>query len=413
MNGELHLELIRNSSLKKEKKIAVIGAGIIGLALAYKLGKKGYKVTVFEKEAKEGMHQSGRNSGVLHCGLYYQPGSLKAQLSVKGIREMITFCKEHKLPFDLCGKVVVATNHKEIQALDLLAARGKKNGLQGLNYLNNVQLKKREPFVRAQKALLVPEEGIVDYKAVMSKMVQSVKEMGGTIFYDTPILSLKKISASYIEIQIKNNKEVFQHVVSCCGLWSDKTFSQITHEKSPLKIVPFRGEYLKFKSGYEDRINHLVYPVPDPQFPFLGVHFTRMIDGTREVGPNAVLALKRDGYNRNSFSFKDAYESITYPGLIRFISKNLLFSVNEFKSSLFLKDFISKAQKMIPDIDASMLERGPSGVRAQAISPKGELQMDFNVISKGKQTHVLNAPSPGATASLAIASYVINNYVLN
>lgn len=409
----MHLELIRNSSLKKEKKIAVIGAGIIGLALAYKLGKKGYKVTVFEKEAKEGMHQSGRNSGVLHCGLYYQPGSLKAQLSVKGIREMITFCKEHKLPFDQCGKVVVATNQKEIQNLDLLAARGKKNGLKGLNYLNNVQLKKREPFVRAQKALLVPEEGIVDYKAVMSRMVQSVKEMGGAIFYDSPILSLKKISTSNIQIQMKNNEEVFQHIVFSCGLWSDKTFSQITHEKSPLKIVPFRGEYLKFKSGYEDRVNHLVYPVPDPQFPFLGVHFTRMIDGTREVGPNAVLALKRDGYNRNSFSFKDAIESITYPGLLRFISKNLLFSVNEFKSSLFLKDFISKAQKMIPDIDASMLERGPSGIRAQAISPKGELQMDFNVISNGKQTHVLNAPSPGATASLAIASYVINNYVLN
>ncbi len=405
--------MTRNNGLKKEKKIAVIGAGIIGLAIAYKLSQKGYKVTVFEKESRVGMHQSGRNSGVLHCGLYYQPGSLKAKLSVSGIREMITFCKEHKLPFDQCGKVVVATNQKEIQDLDLLAARGEKNGLQGLIYLNNEQLRKREPFVRAKKALLVPEEGIVDYKAVMRKMVQKVKEMGGSIFYNTLITSFKETSNFKIQIKTKEITDKFDDLVSCSGLWSDKTFSQMTGEKSPLKIVPFRGEYLKFKPDFEDRVNHLVYPVPDSNFPFLGVHFTRMTDGTREVGPNAVLALKRDGYGRNSFSFKDSMESITYPGLLRFISKNFLFSVNEFKSSFFLKNFINKAQKMIPDIDSTMLERGPSGIRAQAISSEGELHMDFNITRNGKQTHVLNAPSPGATASLSIASHVINNYILN
>lgn len=399
--------------MKKENHIAVIGAGIVGLAIAYKLSQQGHKVTVFEKEVKEGMHQSGRNSGVLHCGLYYKPGSLKAQLSVKGIQEMIAFCKKYNLPYDRCGKIVVATNQEEIKALDLLASRGKKNGLLGLKYLNKSQLKKREPFVRARKALLVPEEGIVDYKSVMSKMISKVMEMGGNINYNTSITSLKELSNSSLQIQTKYNKQVFDYVVSCSGLWSDKTYSKISNEKSPIKIIPFRGEYLRFKSGFEDRVNHLVYPVPDAQFPFLGVHFTRMIDGSREVGPNAVLALKRDGYRRDSFSIQDAIESITYPGLIRFIFKNFRFSMNEFKSSLFLKNFINKAQKMIPDVDASMLERGPVGVRAQAISPQGELQMDFNIIRKGSQIHVLNAPSPGATASLAIASYVINKYLPN
>ena len=206
-------------------------------------------------------------------------------------------------------------------------------------------------------------------------------------------------------------KNSFDHVISCAGLWSDTNYKNLTNKKSPIKIIPFRGEYLKFKSGYEDRVNHLVYPVPDNRFPFLGVHFTRMIDGSREVGPNAVLALKRDGYNRNSFSFNDSLESLTYPGLIRFVSKNLKFSINEFKSSLFLKNFISKAKKMIPDIDDSMLERGTAGVRAQAISPKGELLMDFNIIRKGLQTHILNAPSPAATASFAIADYIIHNFL--
>ncbi len=178
-----------------------------------------------------------------------------------------------------------------------------------------------------------------------------------------------------------------------------------------MKIVPFRGEYLTFKKGFEDRVNHLVYPVPDAQFPFLGVHFTRMIDGSREVGPNAVLALKREGYTKSSFALKEALESLTYPGLLRFVAKNFQFSINEFKSSLFMKDFIAKAQKMIPDVDATMLERGPAGVRAQAISPQGELQMDFNIVRNGRQIHVLNAPSPGATASLAIASHIIKNYL--
>ena len=397
----------------KDKHIAIIGGGIIGLAVAYKLSMQQAKVTVFEKESQEGQHQSGRNSGVLHCGLYYQPGSLKAKLSVQGIREMIAFAKDNNIPHDVCGKVVVATSEKEKKSLEILAQRGHRNRLSGLSYLDHAALKKREPFVRAQKALLVPEEGIIDYKAVMQVLVQKIKENNGIVHFTTPITSIKEENAKEVQIQTANEVHIFDRVVVCGGLWSDTTFRQMTKETSPLKIIPFRGEYLKFKSGFEDRVNHLVYPVPDAQFPFLGVHFTRMMDGSREVGPNAVLALKRDGYHRTSFSLKDTFNSLTYPGLLRFIVQNFRFSVSEFKSSLFMKDFISKAQKMIPDVNASMLERGPAGVRAQAISPEGTLQMDFNIIQKGRQVHVLNAPSPGATASLAIASYIIENHLSN
>ena len=399
--------------MQKQKSIAVVGGGIIGLAVAYKLSQKKVKVTVFEKEANEGLHQSGRNSGVLHCGLYYQPGSLKAELSVQGIREMIAFAKEHQIAHDVCGKVVVATTDQEEKALDTLAQRGQNNGLSGLNYLCKTELKKREPFVRAQKALLVPEEGIIDYKGVMRVLIEKIKENNGSVYFQTPVNAINEETDKHVEISTKTGQQIFDYVVVCGGLWSDKTYSNLTKEKSPLKIVPFRGEYLKFKSGFEDRVNHLVYPVPDAQYPFLGVHFTRMIDGSREVGPNAVLALKRDGYKRSSFSLLDTYDSLTYPGLIRFVAKNFRFSINEFKSSLFMKDFIAKAQKMIPDVNATMFERGPAGVRAQAISPEGELQMDFNVERSGRQIHVLNAPSPGATASLAIASHIINKYLPN
>ena len=397
----------------KNKNIAIIGGGIVGLAIAYKLSKQGALIHVFEKESSIGVHQSGRNSGVLHCGLYYQPGSLKAQLSVNGIREMIDFCETHSIAHDVCGKVVVATTQKETKALDELASRGNKNGLKGLNYLSREELKLREPFVRAEKALLVPEEGIVDYTAVMQKMVHLIQENKGQIFYNTSIKSIEESSENEVVLSTPNNVYSFDYLVSCAGLWSDKTYTNLTRQKAPLKIIPFRGEYLKFKQGFEDRVNHLVYPVPDAQFPFLGVHFTRMIDGSREVGPNAVLALKREGYLKTSFSFKDSLESLTYPGLLRFIGKNIRFSINELKSSLFMKDFIAKAQKMIPDVDASMLETGPAGVRAQAISQEGKLQMDFNIIREGRQIHVLNAPSPGATASLAIASHIIENYLPN
>ena len=390
------------------KKIAVVGGGIIGLAIAYKLSFKN-KVVVFEKEKIQGFHQSGRNSGVLHCGLSYTPGSLKAELSVKGIREMIDFANQNKIDHDLCGKVVVATNEKEVLELEKLAEKGRKNGLKGLSYLSKDELKRREPNVVAKKALMVPEEGIIDYKAVMSSLVNLIKQNNGEVVLN---FEVNKIIEHKNKIQIQGNNDYeFDKLIACGGLWSDKLFSKSTLEKSPLKIIPFRGEYLKFKKEFNEVINHLVYPVPDSNFPFLGVHFTRMIDGSKEVGPNAVLALKRDGYSNTSFSFNDAVNSLSYPGLLRFISKNFAFSMNEFKSSFLKSSFIAKAQKMIPDVNSKMLERGPAGVRAQAVSIHGDLLMDFNIEKKGNQIHILNAPSPGATSALAIASHIIDNYI--
>ena len=394
----------------KGKKIAVIGGGIIGLATAYKLGLKGAKVSLFEKEQSFGLHQSGNNSGVLHCGLYYKPGSLKAKLAVEGIQKMVDFCKENQVPYDICGKAVVATNDKESIALENLAKRGNQNGLTGLKFLKNKELKTREPFVKATKALLVPQEGIVDYKRVMLVLAQKIKENGGEILTN---LSIEKVNETPDEIKVisKEQEFNFDYLFACAGLHSDRIFKLCTGKTSPIKIIPFRGEYLKFKKEYENLVNHLIYPVPDSKYPFLGVHFTRMIDGSKEVGPNAVFTFKREGYKKGSFSLKDSCESLTYKGLQKFILHNFSFAFDEFKSSLFLNDFVKKAKKMIPDIENHMLEKGPAGVRAQAVSEEGELIMDFSIEKTKRQIHLLNAPSPGATASLALADYIINKHL--
>ena len=393
------------------KSIAVIGGGIIGLATAYKLQIKypQAKIILFEKENSLGQHQSTRNSGVLHCGLYYQPGSLKAKLAVSGIEQMTKFCLENNVSHDICGKIVVASNDKEIKFLDDLADRGSKNGLDGLKFLSNVELKTREPFVSAKKALLVPQEGIVDYKEVMSVMANRIKSQGGEIILSTKITSVINKAETVVVSDDKNEWE-FDLIYNCAGLFSDRNYEKFTHKKRPLRIVPFRGEYLMLKPEAKKLVNHLIYPVPDPAYPFLGVHFTRLINGEREVGPNAVFAFKREGYTNRDFSFKDTIDAATYIGFIKFVANNFAFSMDEFFSSIFIEKFLKKAKKLIPDIDASMFIKGTAGVRAQAMDTNGKLLMDFNIIREKNQIHVLNASSPGATASLAIADYIIDNY---
>ena len=394
------------------KKIAIVGGGIVGLATAYKVQKliPTAKITLFDKEDTVGQHQSGRNSGVLHCGLYYEPGSLKSKLAVSGIRQMTDFCIENQIPHEICGKIVVASNSREELFLDNLADRGDKNGLKGLRYLSNEEMKSREPFVFAKKALLVPEEGIVDYKAVMQKLSHKILENNGEIILSTKIENAKNSNNSVI-LSGNNNEWEFDLVFNCAGLHSDRNYQTLTGKKRPLRIVPFRGEYLMLKEEARKLVNHLVYPVPDPKYPFLGVHFTRLINGEREVGPNAVFAFKREGYKNTDFSLNDTIDSLTYKGFINFVSKNFNFSLNELKSSIFISSFLEKAKKLIPEIDSSMFVKGTAGVRAQAMNDNGKLLMDFNILRDGNQIHVLNAPSPGATASLAIADHIISEYL--
>ncbi len=394
------------------RRIAIIGGGIVGLAIAYKLQLKysSDRVTVFEKESEVGMHQSSRNSGVLHCGLYYEPGSLKAKLAVDGIRQMTAFCRDHAIEHEICGKIVVASNNREGQFLKNLYNRGAANGLKGLKYLSKEELKLREPFVAAEEALLVPEEGIVDYKAVMTKLVELIQINGGQIITKTEIQSVIEKQDKLVLSDGYNEWEADQ-LVSCTGLHSDRAYEKFTGEKRPLRIVPFRGEYLMLKPEAKALVNHLIYPVPDPDYPFLGVHFTRMISGSREVGPNAVIAMKREGYSNRDISIRDTYDALAYKGFISFLAKNISFSLGEFHSSISTSAFLKKARKLIPDLNHGHFLKGLAGVRAQAIDNDGKLLMDFNIIRSGRQVHVLNAPSPGATASLSIADYVLKEYI--
>ena len=393
------------------KKVGIIGGGILGLAIAYKLQilYPKSKIILFEKDKNLGSHQSGRNSGVLHCGLAYEPGSLKARLAVSGIKQMTEFCEKNQIPYDLCGKIVVASDDRQSNFLDNLVYRGKKNGLDGLKILSQQELKQREPYVKSKKTLLVPQEGIVDYNKVMSCMAKKIKENDGEILLSTKIV---KVLEKGNEIIISDNKNDWKLdlIINCTGLFSDRNYQKFTGEKRPVRIIPFRGEYMSLKHDYSHLVNHLVYPAPDPKFPFLGVHFTRLINGDREVGPNAVFAFKREGYSNSHFSFQDTVDSLSYSGFMKFVLKNFKFSVSELGSSVFKSIFINQAKKLIPEIDSSMLKKGTAGVRAQAMDKQGKLIMDFNVIRKGNQIHVLNAPSPGATASLSIADYIINNY---
>ena len=390
-------------------KIAIIGGGIVGLSIGYKLQLiKGNKVTLFEKEQEVGLHQSGRNSGVLHCGLAYKPGSLKAKLAVNGIKQMISFCKKNNINHEICGKIVVANDDFEMKNLDNVYERGKKNGLNGLKFLSKSELKTREPYVVSKKSLLVPEEGIVDYKGVMKSLEKNIKEYGGSIKLSS---NIKKIENRINKIHINNVDDEFDLLINCSGLQADITFKNLTKEKRPLKIVPFRGEYYKLTESAKKLVNHLIYPVGNPKFPFLGVHFTKMINGDREVGPNAVLSLKREGYSNTDISISEMYDYITYPGFLKFIGKNFLFCMNEFSTSLLKSSFLNKAKILIPELRSEDVYSGPAGVRAQAIKYNGELHMDFEVIRKNNQIHLLNTPSPAATASLSIADYIIENYI--
>ncbi len=383
--------------------VIVVGGGIVGLAVALRLLESRANVTVrlLEKEGAVGRHQSGHNSGVLHAGLYYKPGSLKARLAATGIRRMIAFCERHAVAHEVCGKLVVAVDDSEVERLRELLARGTANGLAGLRWMTREEFREREPHVAGVAAVEVPEEGIVDYPAVCRAMAAEITQLGGEVLTGREVFELRRAGSRWRVEEFEAD-----YVFNCAGLHCDRVM-ELTGERAPVKIVPFRGEYFTLRPEAVGLVKHLVYPVPDPAFPFLGVHFTRMIRGGVECGPNAVLALEREGYSWGRFKLRDALEAALYPGLWKFMAKYPGMSWYEVKRSLSKAEFTKSLQRLVPDVRQEDLSPGGAGVRAQAMAPDGTLLQDFAIEQRPGILHLLNAPSPGATASLAIADELI------
>jgi (S)-2-hydroxyglutarate dehydrogenase len=394
--------------MNNEKSFIVIGAGLVGLATGYRLLERypSAKVTLLEKEPIVGSHQSTHNSGVLHAGLYYAPGSAKAKLAVSGIKQMIDFCQKEKIDHEVCGKLVVAVTEDELPRLEELYRRGISNGLSGLKQLDRNQLKKYEPYVNGISAVHVPEEGIVDYRQVCNRMAALIQERGGEIITNAAVNSIAYTANSWV-IQSATAEFNADFLINCAGLYCDR-IAEIAGEIPELKIVPFRGEYYQLLPAAQHLVKNLIYPVPNPQFPFLGVHFTRMIQGGIEAGPNAVLAFAREGYRLSKINPKELFETVTYPGLWHFLRKYPNTAFSEFAQSLSKTRFCQALQRLIPDIREKDLTPGHAGVRAQAMKPDGELVNDFHLLIRDNAIHVLNAPSPAATASLAIGQHIVS-----
>ena len=386
--------------------LAIIGGGIVGCATALAIASRepGLKITLFEKEAQLATHQTGHNSGVIHAGLYYKPGSLKAATCTTGREALYHFCAEHDIPHQRCGKVVVAVDETELQALDELERRGQANGLDGLQRLTASGLKDREPHVKGVAGLFVPQTGIVDYVRATQKMAEIFQSRGGVIHLQTPISQVREEADSYL-LKASGNTFRARGLVNCAGLHADRV-ARSAGLRPDLHIIPFRGEYYEFKPERSHLVKHLVYPVPDPQMPFLGVHFTRMIDGTVEAGPNAVLAWRREGYRRSDISLFDLADTLTFGGFWKLSTRFWRVGLEEHGRSFSKGLFVKNLQRLMPEIRSNDLVPGGSGVRAQAVDAQGRMVDDFCIQTKGRMIHVLNAPSPAATASLSIGEHI-------
>ncbi len=385
--------------------IIVIGGGIIGTATTYTISNNSdFKLLLIESENELAHHQTGNNSGVIHSGLYYKPGSLKAKNCIVGRELLYEFCKEYGIAHERCGKLVVATSDTELSSLNNLFERGTANGLGGIKKLKKEELKEYEPHVNGIAGLFVPQTGIVDYTQVTNKYAELLKSKNGNILLGCKFLSARE---SGNELIINTTKGEFKTklLVNCGGLYSDIIARQCGTDPG-LQIVPFRGEYYKIKKEKRYLVKNLIYPVPDINFPFLGVHFTRMIDGVVEAGPNAVLAFKREGYSKKDFSFSDVSRMIFFPGFIKMAAKYYKMGLEEFHRSFSKKAFVSALQKLIPEISIDEIEPGGAGVRAQALDKNGKLVDDFRIVEAKRMVHVLNAPSPAATASLSIGKTI-------
>jgi (S)-2-hydroxyglutarate dehydrogenase len=382
--------------------VIIVGGGIVGLATALQLQRTrpGLKILLIEKESALAKHQTGNNSGVIHSGLYYKPGSLKAANCIRGYYLLVEFCKEQGIPFELCGKIVVATEESERPQLNTLYERGLQNGLTGLKRLGKEELKEYEPHVNGLEGIHVPQTGIVDYRLVAEKYGEVLRANDAAIH-----LSEKVVSIKGNQVVTDKGSYTGKLVINCAGLYSDKV-AAMTVEKLNVRIIPFRGEYFKLRKEKEYLVRNLIYPVPDPSFPFLGVHFTRMAKGGVEAGPNAVLAFRREGYRKSDINLKELAESLAWPGFQKVAKKYWRTGMGEMYRSFSKAAFTTALQKLIPEIQSEDLDTGGAGVRAQACDREGGLVDDFLILESDYAINVCNAPSPAATSSLAIGETV-------
>ncbi len=389
----------------KSFDVAIIGGGIVGTATAMALtATAGRSVIVLEAEDRLAAHQTGNNSGVIHSGLYYKPGSLKANNCVAGREAMYRFCAEHGIPNERCGKIVVATDESELPRLKNLEERGGANGLDGLRRLSPEEIREHEPHIAGIAGLWIPQTGIVNYTKVTEAFAGIVRDRGGELRTGARVIGAQR-SAGEIILEMAGGEVAARNLINCAGLQSDRV-ARLCGVEPGVKIIPFRGEYYELAPSSHHLIRHLVYPVPDPQFPFLGVHFTRSIDGGVEAGPNAVLAFKREGYTKTSFSLRDTVETFTYSGALRMFSKHWKMGLGEFQRSYSKRRFLRALQRLLPELTMEDLKPGGAGVRAQAVAPDGGIIDDFRIVEAERMIHVLNAPSPAATASISIGQSI-------
>lgn len=387
--------------------LVIIGGGIIGLSTAMEATRRfpRRRVLVLEKEDRVATHQTGHNSGVIHSGLYYKPGSLKARTCVEGAAAMVRFCREHGLPCEVCGKVVVATRAEELPALEELHRRGTANGVPGLRMIGPERLREIEPHSAGLQALHVSGTGIADFAAVAEAYAAQVTQAGGEVRAGTRALRIVQRGTETL-VETTGGAAASRRVINCAGLESDR-IARTAGAKLDCRIVPFRGEYYEIAPGRKDWVRGLIYPVPDPRFPFLGVHFTRRVDGSVEAGPNAVLALKREGYGKTDLSLRDTAATLAYPGFWRMAARHWRSGLGELHRSLSKRAFAQALRRLLPEIREADLGPGGTGVRAQAVDRRGRLLDDFAIVRQGPVVHVLNVPSPAATASLVIGKRII------
>jgi L-2-hydroxyglutarate oxidase len=386
--------------------IVVVGGGIVGLSTAFKIKEKqpGLNVLLLEKEADISAHQTGNNSGVIHSGIYYKPGSLKAENCIRGYSMLLDFCKENQIPVDLCGKVIVATKEEELGQLEKLYQRGIDNGLAGLKYLSKAEIQEREPHCSGIKGIFVPQTGIVNYRLVSKKIAEKFIQLGGQVLTSHKVIGVEA-QPGRVEVITPQKTIVCKLMVNCAGLYCDK-IAEMAGQNLDVRIIPFRGEYYSIKPEKAHLVKNLIYPVPDPNFPFLGVHFTRRISGEIEAGPNAVFAFRREGYKRTSFNWSEFWQSMLWRGFRKVAVKYWKTGLGEYYRSFSKAAFTKALQELVPDIREEDLLPAGAGVRAQACDKDGGLIDDFYIREAPGCIHVLNAPSPAATSSLSIGDTI-------